>query len=67
MQKNIKSLLGEIHEKDTRELVADHVRMIELNEAKKEITVLIDKRYAINTLRTTQYIHHFIGGLKKCF
>lgn len=67
MSKYIESLLREIHEKDVRELAEDHIRDIVFDEMKKEVTVLIDKRYAINLLQSSRYIAHFIGGLRKCF
>lgn len=67
MSKNIESLLREIHEKDVRELVEDHIRDITFDEVKKEVTVFVDKRYAMNILQSAHYIPHFIGGLRKCF
>lgn len=67
MNKNIESLLYKIHEKDVRELAEDHIRDISFDEAKKEVTVRIDKRYAMNLLQSSRYISHFIGGLRKCF
>ncbi len=56
MDKNIKLLLQEIHDKDTRELVEDHIRNISLDESKKEAIVLIDKRYVMNILHSAHYI-----------
>ncbi|MDD5197817.1 MAG: hypothetical protein PHN60_03075 [Candidatus Gracilibacteria bacterium] len=67
MNKNIKSFLQEIHEKDVQELAEDHVRDVIFDEVKKEVTVLIDKRYAMNLLQSAHYISHFIGALRKCF
>lgn len=67
MNKNIKLLLQEIHEKDVRELAEDHIRDITFDETKNEVTVHIDKRYAMNLLQSSHYIAHFIGGLRKCF
>ena len=67
MDKNIKLLLQEIRDKDTREIVEDHIRNISLDEEKKETIILIDKQYVINILQSSQYIEHFIGAIKKCF
>ncbi|MDD5377446.1 MAG: hypothetical protein PHH16_05035 [Candidatus Gracilibacteria bacterium] len=67
MNKNVESLLREIHEKDTRELAESHIRDLTFDEAKKEATVFIDKRYAINLFQSSRYIPHLIGALRKCF
>lgn len=56
MDKNIKLLLQEIHDKDTRKFVEDHIRNISLDESEKEAIVLIDKRYAMNILHSAHYI-----------
>lgn len=63
----IESLLREIHEKDVRELVEDHIRNVVFDEVKKEVTVLVDKRYAINLLHSPRYIPHLITALRICF
>lgn len=67
MNKNIESLLREIHEKDVRELAENHIRGVAFDEEKKEIAVLIDKRYAMNLFQSSKYLPHFIGALRKCF
>ena len=67
MDHNIKFLLQEIHDKDTRELVEDHIRNISLDESKKEAVILIDKRYVMNILHSAHYIWNFIEAIKKCF
>ncbi len=67
MDKNIKLLLQEIRDKDTREIVEDHIRNISLDEEKKETIILIDKQYVINILHSAQYVEHFIRAIKKCF
>ncbi len=67
MDKNIKLLLEEIHDKDTRELVEDHIRDISLDLDKKETIILIDKRYAMNILHTAEYMGYFLEAIRKCF
>jgi hypothetical protein len=67
MDKNIKLLLQEIRDKDTKEIVEDHIRNITIDDDKKETIILIDKRYAMNILHTAEYMGHFLEAIKKCF
>ena len=67
MTKNIKLLLQEIRDKDTREVVEGHIRNISLDLDKKETIILIDKRYAMNILHSAEYVGYFLEAIKKCF
>lgn len=55
MDKKTESLLSQLHGKDVRELVANHVRSIEYDDSKKEIMLTVDKRYAMNLLQSSKY------------
>lgn len=67
MEKDIKWILGEIHRKDLRELLEEHVRKITFDENNNVVTVSIDKRYIINLLKSSRYITYFIEGVRRYF
>lgn len=60
-------LLINIPEKGVRKFVEDHVQDIPLDEKNHIVTLLIDKRYAINILQGHRYIEPLIVGVKKTF
>lgn len=62
----MKHILREIRDRETRKLFRMHTRNILLNEEQSEITILFDKRYAINLLET-QYVPDILQAIRKVF
>lgn len=67
MSKNIELLLMEVHEKDVRDIVEDHILDIIFDEKKKKVTVLVDKRYVINLIQSLRYVSYFTTAIQKSF
>lgn len=67
MEKEFKLLLEHISPRETRELVAMHIKKIETNETEKTVTLFVDKRYAFNLISSHNQIPKIIKGVKKTF
>ena len=67
MEPNFKKLLANLRPRETRELVADHVRKVELAPAGKVVTLHVDKRYAFNAIISHDHIDRVVQGVKKAF
>ena len=67
MEQNFKKFLANLRPRDTRELVADHVRRVELNPTTRTATLYVDKRYAFNTIVTREHIEQVIRAVRKAF
>src|SRR5688572_6845109 len=67
MEQNFKKLLASLRPRDTRELVADHVRRVVLNPVDRTATLHVDKRYAFNTIVAHGHIEQVIRAVKKAF
>jgi hypothetical protein len=67
MDANIKKLIEWILPKSTREIVEDHVKEIIINVEAKNITLLIDRTYALNQLSSADHIWNLIKWVKKSF
>jgi len=67
MEHHFKELLANLHPRETRELIEDHVRKIEINAPGKTVTLLVDKRYAFNAIISHEHIDQVLAGVKKTF
>ncbi len=67
MEKTFKLLLEHISPRETRELVATHIKKIGLNETEKTVILFIDKRYAFNLISSHDQIPKIIKGVKRTF
>lgn len=67
MEHNLKALLANLRPRETEELVADHVRKLERNDAAKVVTLHVDKRYAFNVVISRDHIENIVRGVKKAF
>ena len=67
MEHNLKTLLANLRPRETEELVADHVRKLELNPAAKAAVLYVDKRYAFNVVNGRDHIDSIVRAVKKAF
>jgi hypothetical protein len=56
MEANIKKILGEISRKSTREIFEDHVNEVIVDDENKSVTIMIDRKYALNQLSSKDNI-----------
>jgi hypothetical protein len=56
MENQMKQLLQGIREKRVRKFVENHVREVRYDKVKKEFSLYVDKKYSMNTLRSSGYI-----------
>lgn len=66
MEKKLKKLLKNTHNKYTREIIEDHVNNIDLTNSDKVI-LTIDRKYALNMLNSHEYIWSVISWVKNTF
>ena len=67
MERQLKLLLKTLRPRETRELVGDHVRLVEVGTKPLTATLHVDKRYAFNVLIARDHIGPVIRGVKKAF
>jgi hypothetical protein len=67
MEHNLKLFLAKVKPRETGELVADHVRRLALDRQAKTVTLLVDKRYALNLVISHGHIERVIQAVKKTF
>ena len=67
MERKFKTLLAHLRPRETRELIADHVKKVEVTPAAKVVTLQVDKRYAFNAIISHDHIDRVIQGVKKAF
>lgn len=67
MEANFKKLLDEISHKNTNEIIEDHVKELNLNENNKSVTLIIDRKYALNQIVNKRHIWDVIKWVKKAF
>jgi len=67
MEKELKILIKNISSKLTREIIEDHVKELILNSDKKEVTIIIDRKYALNYLHSSKNIWDVLKWIKKTF
>jgi len=67
MEQKFKRLLAHLRPRETRELVADHVKKVEITPGPKIVTLHVDRRYAFNAIISHDHINHLIEGVKRAF
>lgn len=67
MEANLKKLLNGISPISTRELIEDHVKEIIENDEDKSITIIIDRKYALNQLTSSDHIWNVLKWVKNSF
>lgn len=67
MEAVLKNLIINVWDREISELIKDHVAEIDLNSDKKEVSLLLDKKYAMNYLHNHRQLHHLIRWIKKTF
>jgi acetylornithine deacetylase/succinyl-diaminopimelate desuccinylase-like protein len=67
MEAILKRFLTQVSPRDTRELVQDHVKKLELSPAKDTLTLHVDKRYAFHAIISHDHIERIIRCVKKSF
>ena len=50
MEHNFKKLLANLRPRETRELIADHVKKVLIDEGQKTATLQVDRRYAFHAI-----------------
>ena len=60
-------ILPKVRPRDTRELVQDHVRRLELSKTKDEVTLHVDKRYAFHAINSSEHIKKVVESVKRVF
>ena len=67
MEHHLKTFLPKVRPRDTRELVQDHVRRLELSKKKDEVTLHVDKRYAFHAINSSEHVKKVIDSVKRVF
>ena len=67
MEHNFKKLQANLRPRETRELIADHVKKVQIDPGPKLITLLVDRRYAFNAIISHDHINNVIQGVKRAF
>ena len=67
MKKSIKTVITHISPKKLRGFLETHIANIVENKKKKEITILIDKKYALNDIKKTSKITQLLESIKKAY
>lgn len=66
MEKYLKWLLENIHNKTTKEILENHITNISVDDFNK-VLITIDKRYVFNDLNSHEHIWNIILWVKKTF
>ena len=67
MEHSLKLLLAKLRPRETKELVADHVKELGVDQDARIVTLLVNKRYAFNAITCHDHIEQVIRGVKKAF
>ena len=67
MTANLKKLIEEVPHKSTKELIEDHAKEVIVDEQNKSVTIVIDRKYALNELTKADHISDVIKWVKKAF
>lgn len=67
MEATIKKLVWAISHKSTREIIKDYTKELTVDNEKKIVTIIVDRKYALNELFTSEHIGHLNAWVKKCF
>lgn len=67
MEKNMKKLIEAINSKDTKEIIINHTKEVLIDNVEKNVTIYIDKNYALNQLTTSEHIWTLNNWIKNWF
>ncbi|PYI80504.1 MAG: hypothetical protein DME26_21510 [Verrucomicrobia bacterium] len=67
MEQNFKKLLAHLRPRETRELIADHVKKVAIAPGPKIVTLHVDRRYAFNAIISHDHVANVLHGVKKAF
>jgi len=67
MEPLLKKFLAKVSPRETRELVQDHVKRVEVSPGGREITLHVDKRYAFRAINSHDHVESVIRSVKKAF
>lgn len=67
MEKMLKLFMAKMRPRETRELLQDHVRRLELSPGGSAVTLYVDKRYAFNAINSFEHIEEVVKHVKDVF
>jgi len=65
MEKGLRKFIEAVRPRNTRELVQDHVRRVEVTRG--EVLLHVDKRYAFNLINSSGHVENVIASVKRAF
>lgn len=67
MEANLKKIIENISSVSTREIAEDHIKDIIIDSEAKSVTIVIDRKYALNQLISNENIDNVLKSVKKAF